>query len=193
MQRVSWHIFSPLLTPYLSPFDIVNLLHTCKDIYNSSLKRYVHKRWSENLLRIIQRFVPAANLTQNLIIDDEGVLLAAFAPHLKIKRLNLKLIFIKTTTPEFVNNMYVSVRPNYYPRGNVRYMNGKFIVNFEVIEACRTGRMVANSVGSHCGAFEMVMYYDVINSVMHARDYERNFHVFKSRKMLSNGLIECIF
>ncbi len=192
-----------LFVPLLDPIDLLALSYTCKKLLRA--RSFVYRRWRENLFRRIDFEVP-----KQFTIYGHAVV-AAFAPYVgdgfdKVQMFCANYsVCCKFTEGHHViwhsrsawnakfvlNNDY-----NPYWPIDVRYKDGKFIIHPETIIGLMNRRIFQglydDKIDYYRDRVTFVYHYDVVNSRAAAELYFKYFDCFKSRKVLENGIIECI-
>ena len=192
-----------LFVPLLDPIDLLALSYTCKKLLKA--RSFVYRRWRENLFRRIDFEVP-----KHFTLYGHAVV-AAFAPYVGDEFNKIQMFcasfdecckFIEgrgvtSYSRSFWNgkfSLYYEYLP-YWPI-DAKYKNGKFVIHPETISGLMNRRIFQgfydNNIDYYRNSVTFVYHYDVVNSRAGAEIYFKCFDCFKSRKVLENGIIECI-
>lgn len=192
-----------LFVPLLDPIDLLALSYTCKKLLKA--RSFVYRKWRENLFRRIDFEVP-----KHFTLYGHAVV-AAFAPYVgdaydKVQMFCASLEecikFIEghgvTWYDRSVWNAKFVLNYEYLPYWpiDVKYKDGKFVIRPETIIGLMHRRIFQgfydDNIDYYRGCVTFVYHYDVVNSWDATGLYFRHFGRFKSRKVLENGIIECI-
>ena len=192
-----------LFVPLLDPIDLLALSYTCKKLLRA--RSFVYRKWRENLFRRIDFEVP-----KHFTLYGHAVV-AAFAPYVgdgynKVQMFCATYKECYTFTEGYSCTWYSSSAWNakfvlnyeylpYWPI-DAKYKDGKFVICPETIIGLMNRRIFQgfydDNITYYIDRVTFVYHYDVISSKDAAKIYLWLFDRFKSRKVLENGIIECI-